>query len=124
MVVHGYTVSYPWAVMVHLENAFVALRAVVTPVRLGPETPLAHPDASILFPFERFESDVWFLGYEGLLLADLIFLPVQRTGLGFDILVVEVGRLLGVLLVFLYFLVCEVPILLLKRVCGYLLYLL
>ena len=95
--------------MVHFENALVTLRAVVTPIRLCPEAPLAHPDASVLFPFKRFESDVFFLGYERLLLSDFILCSIQGTRLRFDILVVEVRGLFWILLVFLYFLVREVP---------------
>ena len=46
VVVETNTVCNPRAVMVHFENALVALRAMMAPLRLGPETPLANADTT------------------------------------------------------------------------------
>ena len=44
----SHAVVNPGAVMVHLEDAAVALAAVVRPVRLHPETALAYSYATVL----------------------------------------------------------------------------
>ena len=46
-------VSDPWAVMVHLENASVALGAVVASVRLSLVAPLANADAAVALTLDR-----------------------------------------------------------------------
>ena len=45
------TVAYPGAVVVHFENAFVALRAVVASIGFCFETPAAHSNTTFLFGF-------------------------------------------------------------------------
>ena len=51
VVVEAYAVGDPGAMVIHFEYALVALTAVVTPIRLAFQTPLAHANASFIFPF-------------------------------------------------------------------------
>ena len=53
VVVETDAVCNPWAVMVHLENASVALGAVVAPVRLSLVAPLANADAAVALTLDR-----------------------------------------------------------------------
>jgi hypothetical protein len=59
VVVKAYAVGNPGTVMVHLEDALVALRTVVSPVRLRTQTTLAHPHTSVLFLLERNGLNHW-----------------------------------------------------------------
>jgi hypothetical protein len=69
--------------MVHFEHANIALGAMVAPVWLRPQAPLAHPDASILLALEGQLRQGWPLE-EALALA----LGVERTSLALDVSVV------------------------------------
>ena len=51
VVVEADAVSNPWAVMVHLENASVALRAMVASVRFGFVAPLANTNTTVALSF-------------------------------------------------------------------------
>lgn len=51
VVVKTDTVSDPWTMVVHLENAPVALRAMVASVWLSLVAPLAYPDAAVALLF-------------------------------------------------------------------------
>jgi len=51
VVVEADTVGNPWAVMVHLENASVALRAMVASVRFSFVAPLANTNTTITLSF-------------------------------------------------------------------------
>ena len=53
VIVETDAVCDPWAVMVHLENASVALGAVVAPVRLSLIAPLANTDATVALTLDR-----------------------------------------------------------------------
>jgi len=53
VVVKSYTVRDPGTVVVHFQDAAVALAAVVASVGLGLETPLADAHTSKFFPFNR-----------------------------------------------------------------------
>ena len=53
LVVEADAVGDPGAMMIHFENASVALAAVVSSVRLRYQTSLAQPDASVLFLLNR-----------------------------------------------------------------------
>jgi hypothetical protein len=53
VVVKSYTVRDPGTVVVHFEDAAVALAAVVASVGLGLETPLADAHTSKFFPLNR-----------------------------------------------------------------------
>ena len=52
VVVKADAVGYPGAVMVHLQNAAIALRAVMASVRLRLVTPLADTDATVAFTLD------------------------------------------------------------------------
>ena len=53
VVIETDAVCNPWAVMVHLENASVALGAVVASVRLSLVAPLANADAAVALTLDR-----------------------------------------------------------------------
>ena len=53
VVVKSDAICYPWTVMVHFKDASVALRAVMTPIRLSFIAPLANTDTSITFTLNR-----------------------------------------------------------------------
>lgn len=53
VVVEADAVCDPGAVMVHLQDAAVALRAVMAPVGLGFVAPLAYTDATVAFTLDR-----------------------------------------------------------------------
>ena len=59
MIVLPNTIIDPGTVVVHLEDALVALRTVVSPVRLRTQTTLAHPHTSVLFLLERNGLNHW-----------------------------------------------------------------
>lgn len=63
VIVEANAVRYPWAMMVHFQNALIALRTVMSPVWLCFEAPCTHADAAKLFLFERnnFLCDFGFL---------------------------------------------------------------
>ena len=48
VVVESDAVGNPWAVMIHLEDAPIALRAMMASIRLCFIAPLANPDATEL----------------------------------------------------------------------------
>ena len=52
LVVRPDAVVHPGAVMVHLENALVALAAVVAAVRFALQAPLAHAHAALVFSLD------------------------------------------------------------------------
>ena len=49
VVIETDAVGHPGAVMVHLQDALVALRTMVAPFRLGPEAPLANAHTACEF---------------------------------------------------------------------------
>ena len=63
VVVETDTVSNPWAMMVHLEDAAVALGAMMASVRLCLVAPLADTYATVAFALDR-----WLHAHKGLIL--------------------------------------------------------
>ena len=57
VVVEADAVVQPRAVMVHLQDASIALAAVVAAIRLCLQTPLAHPDATKALPLDALKND-------------------------------------------------------------------
>ena len=49
VVIETDAVGHPGAVMVHLQNALVALRTMMAPLRLSPKAPLANAHAACKF---------------------------------------------------------------------------
>ena len=112
VVVEPDAVGYPWTVVIHLQNAFVALRAVMASVWLGAQTSLAHSNSTVLLAFERLLDDClgglsvnkWLIFYFNC----SIFRFIKRSSLAFNVLVVQMTCLLWSFLVFNDFLVDEV----------------
>ena len=50
VVVEANTITDPWAMMIHLKNTLIALRAMMATIRLSPKATLAHTDTTIFLP--------------------------------------------------------------------------
>ena len=108
IVVEADAIRNPRAVMVHLENALIALRTVMAPIRFGSETSLAHPDATELLPFKRefidSRSSCSFLltrFNEGCFFRFFSF--IERPCSRFDVFVIKMTWFSWVFLILLYF---------------------
>jgi hypothetical protein len=101
-------VRHPWTVVVHLQDALVALRAVVTSVWLGSQTSLAHSYTAVLLSLDAlFHNRSWL--NEKRRLFWIIFQLVKGACHWFYVFVIKVTGLLWVFLVFFYLVVCELP---------------
>ena len=110
IVVETDTVGYPWAVMVHLKDAAIALRAVMAPIGFCLVTPLADTDTTVAFTLNR-----WLQAHERLLirltLASLLVRQTcrcdKRPLCRLQILEVLMNMLTRLFFALLYQLVCE-----------------
>jgi hypothetical protein len=53
IIVEANAIRDPGAMMIHFENASIALTAMVSSIGLGPQTPLTHSNTTHLFLFNR-----------------------------------------------------------------------
>lgn len=113
VVVETDAIGDPWAVMVHLEDAPVALRAMVTPVWLRLVAPLADTNATIALALDRrlhahhtrlFRAR---LGARTRLLLWVGAVTVEGASRGVQIFEVLVDHLLGLACLFFYQLVSK-----------------
>ena len=75
--------------MIHLQNASVALGAVMSPIGLSPQAPLAHADAAHLLLFDREVLHELL----GLISFVLISFLIQRTFFGFEVSILKMNSL-------------------------------
>ena len=95
VVVESNAIGNPRAVMVHLEDTPIALRAVMTAVGLGLEAPLADAHAALLLLLHRDYGCFWCAGFGR---RSFTIVPLyQRTLASCQVLVVFVRNLSGVL---------------------------
>ena len=82
--------------LVHFEDAFVALGAMVGSVRLGSQASCAHSDATKLFALEGLHLKHGFFWF---FYKFFVFLIIDGSSLAFDEPIIEMTWLFGILLV-------------------------